>query len=102
MKVGKKLRDEGRSIYFAVSDREDFEQQLSDFGVEGAGDKPSITALDANDKKYIMTDVFRYVYLGWVCYNNLFQTELIFGCVEEWGISFENLLVYSPRIVLWL
>ena len=58
MKVGKKLRDEGKTIYFAVSGTDDFSQELSEYGLTG-GEKPVVAARDASDKKYVMSDQFR-------------------------------------------
>ncbi|KAK2151762.1 hypothetical protein LSH36_352g00009 [Paralvinella palmiformis] len=57
MKVGKKLRDEGKTIYFAVSGTDDFSQELSEYGLTG-GEKPVVAARDASDKKYVMSDQF--------------------------------------------
>ena len=58
MKVGKKFVDEGKKVYFAVSSKDDFSQELSEFGVDSPGDKPIIAARDATDKKYVMKEEF--------------------------------------------
>lgn len=60
MKVAKKLQDEGKTVYFAVSDKDDFGHELSEFGIENAaGDKPIVAGRDSSDQKFIMTDEFR-------------------------------------------
>ncbi|XP_062595206.1 protein disulfide-isomerase A3-like [Saccostrea cucullata] len=59
MKVGKKLKDEGKKVYFAVSNHKDFSYELGEFGMgDVSGDKPVVAARDESDKKYVMTEEF--------------------------------------------
>lgn len=60
MKVGKKLRDSGKDIYFAVSNQKDFSYELGEFGLNDVkGDKPVVCARDDRDLKYVMSSEFR-------------------------------------------
>ena len=62
MKVGKKLQDAGKNVFFAVSNHKDFSFELGEFGLNDVkGDKPVICARDDRDMKYIMSDDFRLV-----------------------------------------
>lgn len=54
MKVGKKLTDEGKKVYFAVSSKDDFSYELSEFGLTSSGDTPVVAARNAADQKFIM------------------------------------------------
>jgi len=58
LKVGKKLQEEGLRVFFAVSNKDDFNHELSEFGLDASGDKPVIAARDASDKKYVMSGEF--------------------------------------------
>lgn len=59
MKVAKKIKGEGKSVYFAVSSHKDFSYELGEYGMgDVSGDKPVIAARDERDRKYIMSDEF--------------------------------------------
>jgi len=58
MKVGKKLKEAGKEVYFAVSNSDDFSYELSEYGLSASGDKPVVAAKDSKDQKFIMTDEF--------------------------------------------
>ncbi|KAL5004683.1 hypothetical protein ScPMuIL_018139 [Solemya velum] len=59
MKVGKKLLDEGKTVYFAISSLKDFSHELGEFGIEDpSAEKPVVAARDASDKKYTMSGEF--------------------------------------------
>ncbi|KAK2192902.1 hypothetical protein NP493_21g11061 [Ridgeia piscesae] len=57
MKVAKKLKDAGNTVYFAVSSKDDFSHELSEYGLT-AGDTPVVAARDAKDQKFVMKDTF--------------------------------------------
>ena len=60
MKVAKKLKDEGKTVFFAVSNKNDFSYELSEYGMDSvSGDKPVIAAKDAKEQKFVMKDEFR-------------------------------------------
>lgn len=59
MKVAKKIQDEGKKIFFAVSNSKDFSYELGEFGMgDVSGDKPVVAARDERDRKYVMSDEF--------------------------------------------
>lgn len=59
MKVAKKIQDEGKKIFFAVSNSKDFSYELGEFGLgDVSGDKPVLAARDERDRKYVMSDEF--------------------------------------------
>ena len=58
MKVAKKLQDENKKVYFAVSNKDDMSYELSEYGLS-ASDKPVVAAKDASDQKFVMKDEFR-------------------------------------------
>lgn len=59
MKVAKKIQDEGKKIFFAVSNSKDFSYELGEFGLgDVSGDKPVVAARDERDRKYVMSDEF--------------------------------------------
>ena len=61
MKVAKKFQEEGKKIYFAVSNSNDFQGEVNEFGIDSrVGEKPVIVARDARDLKYVMEADFRY------------------------------------------
>lgn len=44
---------------FAISNKDEFQHELNDYGVDYVkGDKPIVFARDENNKKFIMTDEF--------------------------------------------
>ncbi|XP_045215771.2 protein disulfide-isomerase A3-like [Mercenaria mercenaria] len=79
MKVGKKLKDAGKSVYFAISSKDDFSHELNEFGITSpSDDKPTVAARDSKDQKFIMTDEFSM--------DNLekFANELLDGKLEPY------------------
>ncbi|KAH9503197.1 Protein disulfide-isomerase A3 [Bulinus truncatus] len=59
MKVGKQIRDEGKTVYFAISNTEEMSRELDECGItERDGDKPAVCAWDNQNKKYKMADAF--------------------------------------------
>ena len=58
MKVGKKIRDSGKSVYFAISGAGDFGHELAEFGLT-AKDGPVVAARDEQEQKFVMKDDFR-------------------------------------------
>jgi len=58
MKVGKKLKDAGKDVYFAVSNKDDFSHELSEYGLDGSADKPVVAARDTSDQKFVMKEDF--------------------------------------------
>ncbi|XP_071109645.1 protein disulfide-isomerase A3-like [Haliotis cracherodii] len=59
MKVGKKIRDEGKTVYFAISNKEEMKFELNENGIDDiSGDKPFVCARDTQDKKYRMEGDF--------------------------------------------
>ena len=60
MKVAKKLQDENKKAYFAVSNKDEMSYELSEFGLDTSGEKPLVAARDASDQKYVMKEEFRW------------------------------------------
>jgi protein disulfide isomerase family A protein 3 len=58
MKVAKKVAEAGQKVTFAVSSKEDFSHELSEYGLTASGDKPVITARNAADEKFVMQGEF--------------------------------------------
>ena len=59
MKVGKKLRDEGLTAYFGVSNRDEHGHELGECGLaDASGDKPIVCAYDDRNRKYKMEEEF--------------------------------------------
>lgn len=49
-----------KEVNFAVSDKDDFTQELNDYGIDFAkGDKPVVAGRDADGNKYVMEKEFR-------------------------------------------
>ena len=59
MKVAQKIREEGKSVHFAVSNADDFNYELQEFGLTASGDKPVIAARNPADQKFVMKEEFR-------------------------------------------
>ena len=60
MKVGKKLRDEGEKVYFAISGLDEMSNELTECGIEDRdGDKPVVCAFNQQNKKFQMKEDFR-------------------------------------------
>ena len=56
LKVAQAFRDQ---FSFAVSNKDDFQQELNEFGLEYINDdKPRVVARDASGKKFVMKDAF--------------------------------------------
>jgi len=63
MKVGKKLLDSGKSLHLAVSNADEFSQELSEYGLSFSGN-PVVALRDQKDQKFVMTDDFRLVVIS--------------------------------------
>jgi len=60
MKVAKKFADDGKTVSFAVSNNNEFGQEISEFGLDSPKfDKPVVAARDGAGMKYVMADEFR-------------------------------------------
>lgn len=59
MKVGKKLKDGGMDVNFAICNNDEFSYELSEFGINDVtGSKPVVTARDSKDRKFVMKAEF--------------------------------------------
>lgn len=58
LKVAKKMKEAGKDINFAISDKDDFNFEVSEFGLEIRDEKPVIGAKDSKDQKFPMKDIF--------------------------------------------
>lgn len=59
LKVAKKFKEEGKKVYFAVSNHNDFSPEVGEFGIDSrVGEKPVIIARDSRDMKYVMEGEF--------------------------------------------
>lgn len=58
MKVAKELNQSGKKANYAISNRDDFSQELSEFGIEAPSDKPVVAARNAKEQKFIMEGEF--------------------------------------------
>ncbi|GAB1606121.1 protein disulfide-isomerase A3-like [Argonauta hians] len=60
MKVAKALKDDGKDVTFAISDRTVFSYELSEYGVSDSktSDKPTVAARDSSDRKFVMEEEF--------------------------------------------
>ncbi|XP_005100751.1 protein disulfide-isomerase A3 isoform X2 [Aplysia californica] len=59
MKVGKKIKDEGETVYFAISGLDEMSRELEECGIEDRnGDKPVVCAWNAKNQKFKMTEEF--------------------------------------------
>ena len=86
LKVGKEFS----GFNFAVSDKNDFQQEMSEFGMEFvSGDKPVVTAR-VKGLKYKMTEEFSMETL------KDFLTQLEAGNVEPWIKS--GILLVAPQL----
>jgi len=75
LKVGKEFS----GYNFAISNKDDFQQEMSEFGMEHvAGEKPVVTARDSKGLKYKMTAEF-----DMVTFKD-FLTQLEAGNIEPW------------------
>ena len=64
MKVATKLQKEEKKVYFAISNHNDMSFELGECGIDdGLGEKPVVCARDSRDRKFKMTDEFRFVSL---------------------------------------
>jgi len=57
MKAGKKIKDEGESVFFAISDSSEMGRELEECGLVAA-DGPVVCAWDAKNRKYKMDGAF--------------------------------------------
>lgn len=58
LKVAKKLTEAGRVVNFAVASRDEFNQELSEFGLDSPSEKPIIAAKDSSEQKFVMSTEF--------------------------------------------
>lgn len=60
IKVAKKLADAGREVTFAVSDTDEFNHEISEYGLSFSSEKgiPIVGARDGSDQKYAMKEDF--------------------------------------------
>ena len=58
MKVARKTADSGKSVTFAVSNVDDFNHELSEYGLSSNGDKPVVAARNAAGEKFVMQEEF--------------------------------------------
>jgi len=58
IKVAKKTADSGKSVTFAVSNVDDFNHELSEYGLSSSGDKPVVAARNAAEEKFVMQEDF--------------------------------------------
>lgn len=60
MKVAKAFKDAGKKVYFAISSKTEFANELTEHGLKAEStDKPVVGAKDATDGKFSMVDEFR-------------------------------------------
>lgn len=60
MKVAKKFKDDGKTIHFAISDKDDLHHEVSEFGIDGSSfEKPVVAGRDSSGQKFVMTEEFR-------------------------------------------
>ncbi|UJR35665.1 hypothetical protein I4U23_028415 [Adineta vaga] len=79
LKVAKKLADESVKARFAVSNLDDFRQELTEFGIDDAKkDGKYVLARGPNDEKYKMTGDFSYEAL------EDFARKLVKGDLEQY------------------
>ncbi|CAD5116862.1 DgyrCDS5703 [Dimorphilus gyrociliatus] len=58
MKIAKELNAAGKKVNYAISNRDDFSQELSEFGIEAPSDKPVVAGRNDKDQKFIMEGEF--------------------------------------------
>ena len=59
LKVAQSFKDE---FTFAISNKDDFQQELNEYGLEYiSDDKPRVAFRDATGTKYVLKDAFSYV-----------------------------------------
>lgn len=58
MKVAKELNQSGKKANYAISNRDDFSQELSEFGIEAPSDKPVVAARNDKEQKFVMEGEF--------------------------------------------
>jgi hypothetical protein len=59
MKVAKKFQDAGKNINFAISGKDAFSHEISEYGITASDEKPVVAARGSKDEKFVMTDEFR-------------------------------------------
>lgn len=55
MKVGKKLKEAGKTVYFSISNADAFSHELAEFGLKSA-DQPVVAIRDEKDQKFPMKE----------------------------------------------
>lgn len=58
MKVAKKFQDAGKNINFAISSKDAFSHEISEYGITASDEKPVVAARGSKDEKFVMTDEF--------------------------------------------
>jgi len=58
LKVAKKFAEAGKTVTFAVSGKDEFGQELGEFGLESYHDKPVVGARNLKDEKFVMKGEF--------------------------------------------
>jgi len=58
MKAGKKVKDDGNTVFFAISDVGEMGRELEECGLATGSDKPVVCAYDEKNRKYKMTEEF--------------------------------------------
>lgn len=76
MKIGKKLIVAGRKVHFAVSSRDDFNHELSEFGLTAPDDKVVVAARNPADQKFVMKEEFRFGLLHILLVYNMYTAML--------------------------
>ena len=59
MKVAKKLKEDGKKVFFAVSNKEEFAREMQEYGLNLDGDSPKVAIMDSKNQKFAMSDDFR-------------------------------------------
>jgi len=75
MKVAEKLKNEGKTLNFAVSNIMDFGNELEEYNLKSADDKPVVAGKDAIGQKFVMSDEFSMDNLEKFC-NDLLDGKL--------------------------
>lgn len=64
LKVAKKLADESVNVQFAISNADEFRQELTQYGISDfKKDAKYVVARGSKDEKYKLTEEFRFVFM---------------------------------------
>lgn len=58
IKVAKHFSEAGHDIRFAVSNSDDFQHELSEYGLTFGGEKPVVAGRNSKDEKFVMSEEF--------------------------------------------